>query len=188
MKNVPYNWIYIGFGLIRSLVSLPDPEKTVMRSNLHLKREVCSEESDSEVFLMCSVTFDLHGPCEGEERKRSMKNITLILPLTDTHTAKYQGRISQCIWSVSSRWHLTSLSSSRRSVQGGCVPCPGMQHCACVSRESPCQPGHLDGASSAAGLSMWSLRLPTSIWYFQQDQSLAQSNDSSACFRTACAA
>lgn len=90
MKNVSYNWIYIGFGLIRSLVSLPDPKKTVMRSNLHLKREVCSEEGDAEVFLTRLVTLDLHGPREGEEGKRSMKNITLILAPTDTAQVSMQ--------------------------------------------------------------------------------------------------
>lgn len=39
-----------------------------MRSNLHFKMEVCSEESDAEVFLMCSISHDLHG-WRGREEK-----------------------------------------------------------------------------------------------------------------------
>lgn len=186
MKNVSYNWIYIGFGLIRSLVSLPDPKTTVMRSNLHLKREVCSEEGDAEVFLTRLVTLDLHGPREGEEGKRSMKNITLILAPTDTAQVSMQSITVHIISFQQMASHTFEFLTKEHA--GRMCPLPGNATLRlCFTREPVPAP--------SPGLGMfcrWPQHVVAEIAHKHLVCSAgpkprAHSNDSAACFRAACA-
>lgn len=157
-----------------------------MRSNLHLKMKVCSEESDAEVSLTCSITHDLHGPREGEEGKRSMKNITSILALTDTAQVSMQNIIVHIISFQQMASHTFEFLMKEQA--GRTCPRPGKATLRlCFMREPVSAP--------SPGLGMfcrWPQHVVAEIAhkhlvFSAGPKPRAHSNDSSACFRTACA-
>lgn len=132
----------------------------------------CLEQRDARVLLTSSIILCIHQPCKKGEKYKEHE----FYGSADRHTghiflAEYHRPYYQLPADGISHSQVKSLRSLQERGSPACVT-HGTQNYMCFVRALG-QRSHREWEFSATGLSMWLLRLTTSIWYFQQDQSTA---------------